>query len=108
MNHRFDPIVHVKDDGLITPEIGIWSIQKYKLMGMYCDIFTTGMKNNWKQLVYIDLFAGAGYAKIKNENTILKTSSLIAGAVPYKFTKYIIAEKDSEKLSALQKRMERE
>src|SRR5687767_6851985 len=106
MSYRFDPIMHVKEDGLVIPEIGIWGIQKYKLMGMYCDIFTTGMKNTWEQLVYVDLFAGAGFAKIRNEGIILKTSSLIAGAVPHKFTKYVICEQSSEKLDALKHRME--
>lgn len=105
---RFDPIEYVAPDNLITPEIGMWGLQKYKLMGAYCDIFTTGMKNLWEQLVYIDLFAGAGYAKLKTDGKILRTSSLIAASVPNKFTKYIVSEFEPEKLSALRKRITRE
>lgn len=105
---QFDPIEFVGPDGLITPEIGTWGLQKYKLMGAYCDIFTKGMKNSWEQLVYIDLFAGAGYAKLKADGKVLRTSSLIAASVPNKFTKYIVGEFEPEKLHALKTRINRE
>ncbi len=105
---KFDPIIHVEDDGMSTPEIGVWGLQKYKLMGAYCDIFTSGMKNNWEQLIYIDLFAGSGYAKIKDDNKILKTSSLIAASIATPFTKYVISEFDKSKIDALQTRFDRE
>src|SRR5689334_74862 len=98
---KFDPLIYVNDDGHVIPEIGIWGLKKYKLLGMYCDIFTTGMKNKWEQLVYIDLFAGAGYAKTKEDSKILMTSSLIAASIPSKFTKYVIGEYDEENMYAL-------
>lgn len=105
---NFNPIINVNDDGLCIPEIGNWGIRKYQLLGGYCDIFTTGMKYHWKQLVYIDLFAGAGYAKIKGEEKIIKTSPLIASETPTKFTKYILCEADQIKIEALKKRFFRE
>ena len=57
---KFNPQIEVKPDGLFTPIVREWSLEKYKLVGSYCDIFTNGMKNKWNQLVYVDLFAGAG------------------------------------------------
>lgn len=105
---KFDPIIYVEDDGLITPEIGIWGLQKYKLLGMYCDIFTAGMKNKWENLVYLDLFAGAGHAKFKNENKRLQTSSLIAASIPTKFTKYIMCEFEAENIQALETRFNKD
>ncbi|HTR81352.1 MAG TPA: hypothetical protein VMM58_06940, partial [Bacteroidota bacterium] len=72
---KFNPQIEVKSDGLFTPEVREWSLEKYKLVGSYCDIFTNGMKNKWDQLVYIDLFAGAGYAKVKENNKIYKSSA---------------------------------
>jgi three-Cys-motif partner protein len=105
---KFDPIISVEDDGLIIPEIGKWGERKYKLVGNYCEIFSTGMKNKWGTLVYIDLFAGSGYAKVKDTNRILKSSALIALAVTRKFDKYIFCEESEEKLSALKTRAERE
>jgi three-Cys-motif partner protein len=105
---KFDPIMFVEDDKLETPSIGIWGLQKYKLMGMYCNIFTTGMKNAWEQLVYIDLFAAAGYARVRDDGKILKTSSLIAASTPDKFTKYIICEENKDYISALESRFKKE
>ena len=71
-------------------------MEKYKLVGSYCDIFTTGMKNKWDQLVYIDLFAGGGFSKIKTTGKIYKNSALLAMSLPFKFSKYILCEQDAK------------
>jgi len=105
---KFNPQIEVKSDGLFTPEVREWSLEKYKLVGSYCDIFTNGMKNKWDQLVYIDLFAGAGYAKVKENNKIYKSSALIAMSIPTSFTKYILCEQDGERFEALSRRVERD
>lgn len=104
---RFDPIINVENDGKFIPEVRIWSIEKYKLFGNYCDIFTTGMKRQWDQLIYIDLYAGAGYVKIIETNQILKSSSLISLSIPNPFTKYILCEKNLERFKALKYRIEK-
>jgi three-Cys-motif partner protein len=105
---RFNPIIQVSDDGLIIPEVGSWGETKYRLVGGYCEIFTTGMKNKWDNLVYIDLFAGAGYAKIKSTNKVVRSSALIALSVSRPFDKYIFCEEDEEKLEALRNRVVRD
>ncbi len=71
MGIKFNPIIPVNDDGLPCPEVGAWAQQKYKLIGTYCDVFTTSMRSRWDSLVYLDLFAGSGYAKIRNSSKIL-------------------------------------
>src|SRR5579871_4602746 len=109
MTHKFNPIISVEDDGLKLPDpVGSWSEKKYSLMGGYCEIFNKGIKNKFSNRVYIDLFAGAGYAPIKGKNKILKSSSLIALSIPTPFTKYIFCELDGDKLSALEKRVKRD
>jgi three-Cys-motif partner protein len=107
MSAKFNPILPVDDDGLTIPEVGAWADTKYKLLGGYCEIFTTGMKNLWDNLVYIDLFAGAGYAKIKETPKIRMTSALIALSVTHKFNKYIFCEKDEANFLALKERVKR-
>ncbi len=104
----FDPISYKKDDGLTLPDIGLWGIKKYKLFGSYCDIFTSGMKYKWDERVFIDLFSGAGYAKLRNDGKILMTSSLIAASVPSKFTKYIACDANEDNINSLKQRVERE
>jgi three-Cys-motif partner protein len=109
MAKKFNPIITVNNDGLKLPEpVGFWSEKKYSLMGGYCEIFNAGIKNKFKNRVYIDLFAGAGYAPIKGKNKIVKSSSLIALSIPTPFTKYIFCEMDKEKISALEVRARRE
>lgn len=104
----FNSLIEVEEDGLFTPEVREWSKEKYRLVGSYCDIFTSGMKNNWDQLVYIDLYAGAGYARIKETQKIYKSSSLIALSIPKPFTKYIFVEADLKRCEALQSRVNRD
>lgn len=109
VKRRFNPIIVVEDDGLKLPEpVGAWSEKKYNLVGGYCEIFNAGIKNKFANRVYIDLFAGSGYAPIKGKNKILKSSPLISLSIPTPFTKYIFCELDSEKISALETRARRE
>ncbi|HEU5168028.1 MAG TPA: three-Cys-motif partner protein TcmP [Chitinophagaceae bacterium] len=109
MAKKFNPIIAVNDDGLRLPDpVGSWSEKKYSLMGGYCEIFNAGIKNKFINRVFIDLFAGAGYAPIKDKRKILKSSSLIALSIPTPFTKYIFCEMDKEKLAALEIRAKRE
>jgi three-Cys-motif partner protein len=109
MSKKFNPIINVANDGLKLPEpVGAWSEKKYSLMGGYCEIFNAGIKNKFTNRVYVDLFAGAGYAPIKGKNKILKSSALISLSIPTPFTKYIFCEMDSEKINALETRARRE
>lgn len=104
----FNPVIRVVDDGLAIPLVREWSIEKYKLFGYYCDIFTNSMHKHWNNLLYIDLFAGAGYSKIIETGVILRSSAMIALSVPHKFTKYIFCEQDHELLRALKNRVVRD
>ena len=56
-----------EDDGLPCPDVGSWAEKKYRLLSLYDELFSTGMKNKWDQRVYIDLYAGAGYARVKGK-----------------------------------------
>src|SRR5947208_1832557 len=100
MAKNFNPLILVENDGLSIPEIGNWGETKYKLVGGYCEIFTSGMRYKWDKLVYIDLFAGSGYARIKGSNKILRSSALIALSVTNPFHKYIFCEADIDKLDS--------
>jgi len=105
---KFNPHIIVEPDGNYTPEVRSWSLEKYKLVGSYCDIFTNGMKGRWDQLVYIDLFAGAGYSKIIESGKTYLSSALIAMSIPIPFSKYILCEEDSERFQALKARVEKD
>jgi len=96
------------DDGLLTPEVGPWSDKKYKLIQNYAEVFATGMKHKWDCRVYIDLFAGAGKAKIRDSNRIVYASPLLALNVRNRFDRYIFCELDTDLMDALSQRVKRE
>lgn len=103
---RFNPIQYVENDGLEIMEVGNWAQKKYKLVGKYCDIFTSGMKNKW-DLVYIDLFSGPGFVKIKESPTLMKNSALIALSLPNSFQHYVLNDFTTSTVESLEKRVER-
>jgi len=97
----------VKDDGLMTPEVGGWAETKYRLLALYDELFSTGMKNKWDQRVYLDLYAGAGYSRIGGTSNFLKASPVIALTVTHPFDKYIFCEGREDLLDALKARVKR-
>ena len=97
----------VENDGLPCPEVGSWAETKYRLLALYDELFSMGMKYKWDQPVYIDLYAGAGYARVKGTNRILKGSPILALTVSHPFDKYIFCEESEELLEALKVRVAR-
>ena len=96
-----------EDDGLICADVGRWAEEKYRLIALYDELFSTGMKDKWDQRVYIDLYAGAGHSRIQGTRTFLKGSPLLALSVPDPFDKYIFCDESDERLDALMARVER-
>ena len=101
MQTPFNPILPANDDGLFIDEVGEWSESKYKLIGNYCNLFTKTMYSKFERLVYIDLFSGCGYSKIRNSTKIIKGSPL---SLPNNFTDYIFCDEDENKITALKER----
>jgi three-Cys-motif partner protein len=98
----------LEDDGLITPGVGEWADEKYRLVGLYSELFTKVTKGKWGRRVYIDLFSGAGRARVEGTNKIFPASPFLALKVADKFNRYIFSEIEPEKLSALETRVKRE
>ena len=95
------------DDGLIVPEVRNWSEEKYNYIKYYSRMFAKGMKYKWDCRVYIDIFAGAGCAKIEGMTRVVPASPFLALEVPDPFDVYIYAESDQERINALRSRVER-
>jgi three-Cys-motif partner protein len=103
-----DESAALDDDGLITPVIGSWGEEKYRLVALYSSLFAKSMKNKWECLVYIDLFSGAGQSRIRGTRRIVNASPLIVLGLSDKFDRYIFCEKARRECEALQKRINRE
>jgi three-Cys-motif partner protein len=98
----------LSDDGLLTPEVGEWGREKYVRVWMYDQMFSTGMRNAWATRVYIDLFSGAGRARLRTSGAVVPGSPLLALQVPHRFDKYIFCEQDVNRMDALQERVSKE
>ncbi len=104
---RRDYCIPAEPDGLKTHEVGVWAQEKYRYVGMYAEMFATGMKNSWDRRVYLDLFSGPGFVKVRNTGRVLLGSPLVALSLPDLFDAYVFSDENSESLSALQQRARR-
>lgn len=105
-SHR-DYLITVEDDGLLTREVGSWVEQKYRYVGMYAQLFSTGMKNRWKRRVYLDLFSGPGHSRIRGTTRVVLGSPLLALDLADPFDAYIFGDDDSRAANALRTRVAR-
>ncbi len=97
----------VDNDGLLCADVRPWAEDKYRLLALYDELFSSGMKNKWDQRVYIDLYAGGGLGYVEGTRIFLKGSPLIALTVSSLFNKYIFCEEHEGLLAALKARSER-
>lgn len=99
--------ISAKPDGLYTPIVGQWSEEKYMLLANYAQVFATSMKDKWGDRVYIDLFAGAGQAKMKDSTKEVMSSPMLALSVNHPFDRYIFCDENPKCIEALKTRVNR-
>ena len=102
-----DYFVPVQDDGLVTNPIGSWAEDKYRYVGMYAEMFATGMKNKWPRRLYLDLFSGPGYSRLRDTGRVVLGSPMIALSLPDPFDEYLFSDESPEALDALRTRVAR-
>src|ERR1035438_8443234 len=57
ISHMENKTLYGEDDGLLIPsDLGPWTEDKFDLIRLYCQIFSSSMKNKWPTRVYIDLY----------------------------------------------------
>lgn len=98
-------IVEHDEHGHIVPIIKKHSLQKLSHIAYYAKVFASATRQVFSNRVFIDLFAGAGIAKLAGTNDIVDTSSLIAMNVDHPFDKYILCELSHESIVALKHRV---
>lgn len=95
-------------DGLLTPEVRGWAEDKYRLVFHYAQMFATATKKQWHCRAYVDLFSGAGRAKLIETGAIVPSSPSLVLDLKDPFDKHVYCDLDGEKLAALQERIKRE
>lgn len=93
------------EEGFATPEVGLWSRRKYHFLGRYLDAFTTAMKDKWPELHYVDLFAGAGHAKLKPSGDLVFSSAILAARTRFPFTQLHLCDASQRNTAALTMRL---
>ena len=74
---------------------GAWTKEKLAVLAAYLDAYTTALKNQPFDLVYLDAFAGNGYWRPKSSETDYDGSPRIALKIGDKpFDKIVLIEKD--------------
>jgi three-Cys-motif partner protein len=96
-----------QDDGLYIPQVGEWSSDKHYYLARYMDAFTTSMREKWRGLHYIDLFAGAGVERLKVSRTLEWGSPMLAAQMRFPFTRLHLCERSRTKFKVLKIRMDR-
>jgi three-Cys-motif partner protein len=94
-------------DDLSLPTVGSWAQTKHAKVRYYSELFSKSMKNRWDCRVYLDLFAGAGKARVKATGKVIPGSPLLALSVDDPFDKYVFCEQDESNISALRERVDR-
>lgn len=64
------------------------------------------MKEKWDKRVYVELYAGAGYGRIRDSSRLVVGSPLLALKVKDPFDTYVFCEENPEKLEALKFRVQ--
>ena len=91
-------------DGLPVRDSGPWIDKKHKLLAYYAHLFATGMKNNFKSRVYLELFSGPGKCVIRDTGKEVLGSPLTV--INHEFTEFIFTEMSLPAAEALAKRLE--
>lgn len=97
----------VSEDGLISPDVGGWAEDKHRLVSLYATLFSSGMKEKWDERVYVELYSGAGYARLRENSRLIVGSPIQALTLKDPFDRYVFCEGDSKKMAALRVRSER-
>jgi three-Cys-motif partner protein len=97
--------VDVEPDGLPYNDVGLWTEEKHRLVAYYSAQFSGAMKGKFQKRVYIELYAGAGYSRIRDTDRIIPGSPINALTLKEPFDKYIFCEENAQKRVALEKRV---
>ncbi len=100
-------LLGLTSDGLLCPPIKPHTRDKLYTLAYYLEEFTTAMTGKYPNLVYIDLFAGAGRNQFPS-GAIIEGSPLIAARTMPQFTKMIFVEEDGDCRSALIERLDQD
>src|SRR5437660_5291737 len=84
---------------------GGWIDKKHRLLTCYARLFATGMKNRWKQRIYLELFSGPGRCFVRDAAAEDLGSPL--KIIDHEFTRFIFIDRNRAAAQALRDRLEK-
>jgi three-Cys-motif partner protein len=94
-----------EDDGLPMRPSGRWVAEKLFFLERYLHMFSIAMSGKpWRAVNYIDLFAGSGKCRVRDDGKIHLGSPLLALTAPRPFTNYFFADADAGSIEVLKQR----
>jgi three-Cys-motif partner protein len=93
-----------EDDRLPMRSSGAWAEQKLDYLARYIEVFETSMKGKWPTRNYIDLMAGPGKDRVRDNDKVLLGSPLLALTAKHPFTGYFFVDLDEQNTDALRAR----
>jgi three-Cys-motif partner protein len=102
-----NPLLEPENDGFAVRDSGQWVIEKLDYIRRYINMFTIAMADKpWRNIRYIDLFAGPGKCKLRKTEQIVLGSPLLAITTKRPFTDYFFVDLSAESLEALKARLD--
>ena len=96
--------LEAKNDGLPTRSSGPWALEKLDYLKRYIEVFETSMRDKWLVRNYVDLLAGPGKNDIREAQTVVLGSPLLALTATHPFTGYYFIDSDPRNTKALRSR----
>jgi three-Cys-motif partner protein len=94
-----------EDDGLPMRPSGPWVKEKLFFLERYLHMFSITMSGKpWRAVNYIDLFAGSGKCRVRDDGKVHLGSPLLALTAPRPFTNYFFADCVAESVEVLKER----
>jgi three-Cys-motif partner protein len=94
-----------ENDGLPMRPSGPWVAEKLFFLERYLHMFSITMSGkSWCAVNYIDLFAGSGKCRVRDDGKIHLGSPLLALTAPRPFTNYFFADADAGSIEVLKER----
>ena len=100
-----DVFEKIEPDGMPYSEAGSWAEEKHKLLAHYATLFVRSMRGKWGELVYLDLFSGAGAFRVRDTTRYYRSSPTIVYALEDAFNSYVFCDADLDNANALEARL---
>jgi three-Cys-motif partner protein len=93
------------DDGLPSTAAESWVRLKIQAIGQYLSSFAGQLAGKVDDIIFVDLYAGNGLYSIGSRKELFASAALTALSLDVPISKFVLCEKDTDRMSALKIRV---